>query len=184
MRKGALLIGVLLALPATAVTPLATAGASSALTAGASSARTPTAVASIAGASSAKASSALTAASAVFLEDQPAVLAIKPHSYYSHLSVHNLTWSNWGAPTASAQGTFTFQFCVEESCSVSPFYDESAALTLTAIERCGTRSAYTALQLEVSGTLPDSSFKSYRTTLGCPAPRVLRRHAVRRRKHG
>ncbi|MFI5008836.1 MAG: hypothetical protein ACHQDY_01015 [Solirubrobacterales bacterium] len=151
MRKDALLIGVLLVLLAPAMTPLATAGASS----------------------------APAAASAVYLESQPTRLQIKPHSYYRHVSVHNLAWTNWGAPTATAQGTFTFQFCVEESCSVSPFYDEFAAVTLTAIKRCGTHPSYTILQLEVSGTLPDTSFRSYQTSLACPTRRV-----VRRRKHG
>lgn len=156
MRKDALPIGALLLVLLALIAPLPAAGASS----------------------------ALTAASAVYLESQPAVLAIKPHSYYSHLSVHNLTWANWGAPIATAQGTFTFQFCVEESCTVSPYYDESAAVTLTAIKNCGTHPSYTALQLEVSGTLPDSSFKSYRTSLACPTRHVVRRRAVRRRKHG
>ncbi len=155
MRKDAQLIAVLLVLAA-AVGPIATAGASSTPTAG----------------------------SAVFLESQPAVLAIKPHSYYSHLSVHNLTWSNWGAPTATAQGTFTFQFCVEESCTVSPFYDESAAVTLTAVKPCGTHPSYTALGLEVSGTLPDTSFKSYQTSLACPTRRAATRRVARHRKHG
>jgi hypothetical protein len=158
MRKDALQIGVLLAVLVSIATPL----------------------------SAARASSSPTAASAVYLESQPAVLTIKPHSYYSHLSVHNLTWSNWGAPTATAQGTFTFQFCVEESCTVSPFYDESAAVTLTTVKPCGTHPSYTALQLEVSGTLPDSSFKSYRTSLACPTRHTATRRAVRRRhrKHG
>ncbi len=157
MRKDALPIGVLpalaLALPLLwpAATPLVAAGAS------------PSPAAS----------------SAVYTETQPVRLAIKPHSYYSHVSVHNLAWTDWGAPTAMAQGTFTFQFCVEESCSVSPFYDESTAVTLTAIGRCGTHPSYTILQLEVSGTLPDTSFRSYRTSLACPT-----RRAVRRRKHG
>jgi hypothetical protein len=150
MRKDALLIGALLALLAPAAPPLAAEGASSPA-----------------------------ASSAVYTETQPVRLTIKPRSYYSHVSVHNLAWTNWGATTATAQGTFTFQFCVEESCSVSPFYDESAAVTLTAIKRCGTHPSYTILQLEVSGTLPDTSFRSYRTSLACPTRRV-----VRRRKHG
>lgn len=120
------------------------------------------------------------ASTAVFTESaQPATLQIKPHSYYRHVSVHNLTWSGWGAPTATAPGTFTFQFCVEESCSVSPFYDESVAVTLSAIGHCGAHPAYTSLQLEVSGTLPDSSFRSYRTSLACP-----RRRSLAHRKHG
>jgi hypothetical protein len=156
MRKDAPLVGLLVALSALAFTPLSTAGAVS----------TPI------------------AASAVYLETQPTALAVKPHSYYSHVSVHNLTWSNWGAPTATAQGTFTFQFCVEESCTVSPFYDESAAVTLTAVKPCGTHPSYTALGLEVSGTLPDTSFKSYRTSLACPTQRAARRRGGRRRKHG
>jgi hypothetical protein len=156
MRKDALRLGMLLAALASVTMPLPAASASS----------DPT------------------AASAVYLESQPAVLAIAPHSYYSHLSVHNLEWSSWGASTATAQGTFTFQFCVEESCAVSPFYDESATVTLAAVKPCGTRPSYTALQLEVSGTLPDTSFKSYRTSLACPTRRAAHRRAVRHRKHG
>lgn len=128
----------------------------------------------------AQASPRPSATGAVFTESaQPAALQIKQHSYYRHVSAHNLLWSGWGAPTATAQGTFTFQFCVEESCSVSPFYDESVVVTLSAIGHCGAHPAYTSLQLEASGTLPDSSFKSYRTSLACPKPRSLAR-----RKHG
>ena len=120
------------------------------------------------------------ASSAVLTESaQPVTLQIKPHSYYRHVSVHNLAWTGWGAPSTTAQGTFTFQFCVEESCSVSPFYDESVVVTLSTIGHCGGRSVYTSLQLEASGTLPDSSFKSYRMSLACP-----KRHSLARRKHG
>ncbi len=128
----------------------------------------------------AQASPQPSASSAVFTESaQPTTLQIKPHSFYRHISVHNLAWSGWGAPSTTAQGTFTFQFCVEESCSVSPFYDESVVVTLGAIGHCGGRSVYTSLQLEASGTLPDSSFKSFRTSLACP-----KRRSLARRKHG
>jgi hypothetical protein len=119
--------------------------------------------------------------SAVYAENQiqPARLPIKPHGYYSHTSLHNLTWTNWGQPTATARGTFTFQFCVEESCSVSPFYDEPALVTLSAIQQCRARLSYTTLSLEVQATLPDSSFTGYRTSVSAcakPRPRAHRKH--------
>ncbi len=158
MRKDALLTGVLLAL----LLPIAGS------------------LAEAEGAQSA--SSSPSASSAVYVESQqqPTRLTIKPHSYYSHVSAHNLVWTNWGQATTTAQGTFTFQFCVEESCSVSPFYDDPVVVTLGAVKRCGPRLSYTALQLEVSGaTLPDTSFKKYQTNLGCP-----KRPADGRRKHG
>jgi hypothetical protein len=182
MRKDALQVGALLALLASIATAPAAASAAFA-PAAVSSAFAPTSASFALAPTTASSASAPTVASAVYLESQPVALPVKPHSYYSHLSVHNLTWANWGASTATAQGTFTFQFCVEESCTVSPFYDESAAVTLTAIQNCGTRPSYTALGLEVSGTLPDSSFKSYRTSLACPT-RPAARRAARRRKHG
>lgn len=141
MRKEALLRGLLLALLV---------AATAAVGAKAASPRPPS------------------AASAVYAEDhyQPRTLAIKPHGYYSHVSVHNLLWVNWGQARTAARGTFTFQFCVQESCSVSPFYDEPVVVSLTAIKRCRGRLSYTELSLQVEGQLPDSSFRTYRTSLG------------------
>jgi hypothetical protein len=123
-----------------------------------------------------------TAAPAVYVENQaqPTRLPIKPHGYYSNTSIHNLSWSNWGQATATARGTFTFQFCVEESCSVSPFYDEPVLVTLSNIQRCRSRLSYTTLALDVQATLPDSSFKGYRTSVAACAK--SRSHA--RPKHG
>jgi hypothetical protein len=108
------------------------------------------------------------ASSAVYAENryQPPTLTVKPHGYYNHVSIHNLTWTDWGQATASAHGTFTFQFCVHESCSVSPFYDEPVAVSLTHIERCRARLSYTVLTFNVEGPLPDPSFKTYRMSLG------------------
>jgi hypothetical protein len=111
------------------------------------------------------------ASTAVYVENryQPSALAIKPHGYYSHVSIHNLKWTNWGQATTSAQGTFTFQFCVHESCSVSPFYAEPVVVSLTGIARCRARLFYTVLTFNVEGALPDPSFKTYRRSLGaCP----------------
>ncbi len=150
MRKDALLRGLLLALAAALAAPMLAAAASS-------------------------------AASAVYAENrsQPQRLTIKPHGYYSSVSIHNLRWTNWGQPTASAQGTFTFQFCVHESCSVSPFYDEPVAVSLTQIKRCRARLSYTVLTFNVQGALPDPSFKTYRTSLGACRPQSSGAH----RKH-
>jgi len=110
----------------------------------------------------------------------PSRLPIKPHGYYSHTSLHNLIWSSWGQPTTTAHGTFTFQFCVEESCAVSPFYDEPAVVTLSGAARCHASTIYTTLALDVEATLPDTSFQGYRTRL--PACAKARPHA--RPKHG
>jgi hypothetical protein len=108
----------------------------------------------------------------VYVENQiqPGRLAIKPHGYYSHISVHNLTWSGWGQPQAVAKGTFTFQFCVQESCAVSPFYDEPVTVTLSGLKRCRARLSYTTLALSIEGPLPDSSFKTYRTSVASCRP--------------
>jgi hypothetical protein len=104
---------------------------------------------------------------------QPREVAIKPHGYYHNVSVHGLQWTNWGAPQATAQGTFTFQFCVKESCSVSPFYDEPVVVGLSGIERCRGRSSYTVLALTINGAMPDESFKGFRTSVGaCPRHRA------------
>jgi hypothetical protein len=113
-----------------------------------------------------------TASSAVFAENrsQPQKLTVKAHGYYRSVSLHNLQWANWGQPTATARGTFTFQFCVHESCSVSPFYDEPVSLMLTQIKSCRARLSYTVLTFNVEGPLPDQSFKSYRTSLGVCRP--------------
>jgi hypothetical protein len=110
---------------------------------------------------------------------QPTRLSIKPHGYYSATSVHNLLWTDWGQATTTARGVFTFQFCVEESCSVSPFYDEPVVVSLSGIARCRTRLIYTTLALSVEATLPDNSFKGYRTSVGAcatPHPGAHRRH--------
>jgi hypothetical protein len=122
------------------------------------------------------------ASSAVYAENryQPARLTIKPHGYYSHVSVHNLNWTNWGQPSTSARGTFTFQFCVQESCTVSPFYDEPVVVSLSQIKRCRARLSYTVLSLAVEGPLPDASFKTYRTSLASCRPRS----SGGRRTHG
>jgi hypothetical protein len=117
-------------------------------------------------------SSAAPASSATYLnQHQPTRLTIKPHSYYSHVFVHNLIWSGWGQPTTTARGTFTFQFCVRESCSISPFYDEPVAASLSDIKRCRKQLSYTKLTLKVEGPLPDPSFKTYRTSVGACQPR-------------
>jgi hypothetical protein len=103
---------------------------------------------------------------------QPSRLAIKRHGYYHNVSVHGLQWTNWGTPQATAAGTFTYQFCVEESCSVAPFFDEPVVVTLSAIERCRGRSSYTTLALQVNGSMPDESFKGFRTSVAaCPRHR-------------
>jgi hypothetical protein len=116
--------------------------------------------------------------SAVYANNQyePSVLAIKPHGHYSHISVHNLVWADWGQPTATAHGILTFQFCVHESCSVSPFYDEPTAVSLGAIKRCRARFSYTTLALDVEGPLPDPNFKAYRTVVGVCSKRRSRGH--------
>lgn len=103
---------------------------------------------------------------------EPASLAVKRHGHYYHVSVHNLTWSDWGQASATAKGTFTFQFCIEESCSVSPFYDEPAVVALSGLKSCEGRLSYTVLALSVEAALPDSSFTHYRTSFGpCRARR-------------
>ncbi len=126
-------------------------------------------------------SPSLPASSTVYVENQyqPNRLPIKPHGYYNSTSVHNLVWTDWGQATTTASGTFTFQFCVEESCSVSPFYDEPVVVSLSGIARCGSRLIYTTLALDIEATLPDSSFKGYRTSVAAcakPRPRARRRH--------
>jgi hypothetical protein len=119
-------------------------------------------------AAAASSASSPSASSAVYAESryQPRKLTIKPYDYYRHVSVHNLQWTNWGQATALAHGTFTFQFCLHESCSVSPFYDEPVAVSLTQIKGCRARLSYTVLTLNVEGPLPDPRFKTYRTSLG------------------
>jgi hypothetical protein len=115
--------------------------------------------------------SAARAADAVTVEGRvhPSRLAIKRHGYYYNVSAHNLAWSGWGQAQTTGQGTFTFQFCVEESCSASPFYDEPVVVVLSAIKRCRGRLSYTTLTLDVEASMPDSSFKGYRASLGsCP----------------
>jgi|GEM_PF-4059153 len=111
---------------------------------------------------------------------QPQRLTVRSHGYYRTVSVHNLQWAGWGQATAVAHGTFTFQFCVHESCSVSPFYDEPAAIFLTQVKRCGGRPFYTVLKFNVEGPLPDQTFKTYRTSLGACRPQS----SGGRRKHG
>jgi hypothetical protein len=104
---------------------------------------------------------------------QPHRLAIKPHGYYHNVSLHGLQWTNWGASQATAQGTFTYQFCVKESCSVAPFFDEPVVVTLSAIESCRGRSSYTTLALQINGSMPDESFKGFQTSVGaCPRRRA------------
>lgn len=105
---------------------------------------------------------------------QPSKLAIRRHGYYHNVSAHNLVWSNWGQAQATAQGTFTFQFCVDESCSVSPFYDEPVVVALSGIGRCHGRLSYTTLALDVEASMPDSSFERYRTTVGACRRRDFR----------
>jgi hypothetical protein len=139
--------------------------------------------ASAAAASTAAAAQATTAVS-IDNQSQPTHLPIKPHGYYSHTALANLTWSNWGQPTATAHGSFIFQFCVEESCSVSPFYSEPVVVTLSAIQRCHARLAYTVLALDVEAELPDSSFKGYRTSVAaCASTHSHSAHSHARRKH-
>ena len=100
---------------------------------------------------------------------QPARLPIKQHGAYRHLSVHDLVWVGWGQPQAKATGVFTYQFCLTERCSVSPFYDVPAVVRLSAIKRCGARRSYTTLALTVEGSTPDSSFKGFRMSVAtCP----------------
>jgi hypothetical protein len=122
------------------------------------------------------------ASSAVYIENryEPTQLAIKPHGYYSHTVLEHLTWANWGQPTATASGSFVFQFCVEESCSVSPFYSEPVAVTLTGIQHCQARMAYTVLAFNVEAELPDTSFKSYRTNVAACVSKHSRAHAHRK----
>ncbi len=103
---------------------------------------------------------------------QPRTLAIKPHGYYHNVSLRRLQWTDWGAPQATAEGIFTYQFCVEESCSVAPFFDEPVLVTLSTIEGCRGRSSYTTLALQINGSMPDESFKGFRTTVSaCPRHR-------------
>lgn len=132
-------------------------------------------------AGSASASYASLASSAVYAENrsQPRALDIKSHGFYDNVSVHSLQWTNWGQPTASARGIFTFQFCVHESCSVSPFYDEPVSVSLSQIKPCRARLSYTVLRLNVEGPLPDQSFKAYQTSLAACRPQS----SAGRRKH-
>jgi hypothetical protein len=97
---------------------------------------------------------------------EPTRLAIKRHGYYHNVSVHNLQWSDWGQASTTARGTFTFQFCVEESCSVSPLYDEPVVVTLSGLKSCGGHLSYATLTLDIEAEMPDSSFRHYRTSLG------------------
>lgn len=103
---------------------------------------------------------------------QPRTLAIKSHGYYRNVSVHGLQWTAWGAPQATAAGTFTYQFCVEESCSVAPFFDEPVVVTLSTIEHCRGRSSYAMLALQINGSMPDESFNGFRMSVSaCPRRR-------------
>ncbi len=104
---------------------------------------------------------------------QPRRFAIKPHGYYHNVSVHGLRWTGWGASQATADGTFTYQFCVDESCSVAPFFDEPVVVTLSQIKRCRNgRSSYTTLALTIDGSMPDESFKGFQTSVAaCPRRR-------------
>jgi hypothetical protein len=114
-------------------------------------------------------SGAAGAAGTVYVEGsyyQPHRLSIKRHGYYHNVSIHDLTWSGWGEPQATAHGTFTYQFCVKESCSVSPFYDEPVTVTLSGIGHCRGRLLYTTLALDIEGSMPDSSFQGYRASVG------------------
>jgi hypothetical protein len=97
---------------------------------------------------------------------QPPRLAIQRHGFYHNVSVHNLRWSDWGQASATGRGTFTFQFCVHESCSVSPFFDEPVVVTLSGVRPCGRRLSYTALALDIEASMPDSSFTHFQTSLG------------------
>jgi hypothetical protein len=162
MRGHAMLKGGLLVVLLTVGLSLAAAASSPAALAPRSSSLATVPPPSLAVASSPAASST------VYVEnqDQPTRLPIKPHGYYASTSVHNLVWSDWGQATTTARGTFTFQFCVEESCSVSPFYDEPVSVSLSGIQRCRSQLIYTTLALDVEATLPDSSFKGYRTSVG------------------
>lgn len=103
---------------------------------------------------------------AVSSQAQPQRLAVRPHGYYRHTAVLGLQWSSWGQAVALGKGTFTFQFCVDESCSVSPVFVDPVAVLLSAIKRCRGRPSYTKLELRVEGTLPDASFESFHTKLG------------------
>jgi hypothetical protein len=125
------------------------------------------------------------AATAVYVENhsQPSRLSIKPHGYYSHTSLQGLSWSGWGEPTTTAHGNFIFQFCVEENCTVSPFYAEPVVVTLSGIQRCHTRLAYTLLALDVEAELPDSSFKGYRTSVAACVSTHPRSHSHAHRTH-
>ncbi|HXA91757.1 MAG TPA: hypothetical protein VNU73_00820 [Steroidobacteraceae bacterium] len=120
------------------------------------------------------AASAATDTSSVYYSGiayQPKSLPIKQHGYYRHVSLHNLVWTDWGQPQATAQGTFTYQFCVEESCSTAVFFDEPAEVVLAGMESCRGRMSYTTLALTINGSMPDESFKGYRRTVG-----ACRRH--------
>ncbi len=97
---------------------------------------------------------------------QPRQLPIRPHGYYHSTSLFGLQWSSWGRATATARGTFTFQFCVEESCSVSPVFVDPAAVALSGMKRCRGRLSYTELALHVEGLLPDASFDRFRAKVG------------------
>ncbi|HEY7962127.1 MAG TPA: hypothetical protein VID29_09415 [Solirubrobacteraceae bacterium] len=108
---------------------------------------------------------------------QPQRLPIKPHGYYHNTSVFGLQWSGWGAASATAHGTFTFQFCVDERCAVSPIFVDPATVTLSRTRRCRGRLSYTELLLHVEGLLPDVSFSSFHARLSpCRGRPARRRH--------
>jgi hypothetical protein len=122
------------------------------------------------------AASAATASNVVYYGGtayQPKSLPIRQHGYYRHVSLHNLVWAGWGEPQATAQGTFTYQFCVEENCSTAVFFDEPAVVVLAGVESCRGRMSYTTLALTINGSMPDESFKGYRTTVAA----CRRRHS-------
>jgi hypothetical protein len=180
MRRGAMLTGGLLR--GGLLAALLTGGAFASVVASSPADSTHASLFAAGALSSLTVASSPAASSTVYVENQyqPTRLAIKPHGYYDNTSVHNLVWSDWGQATTTARGTFTFQFCVEESCSVSPFYDEPVIVTLSGIQRCHARLTYTTLALDVEATLPDSSFKGYRTSVGVCA----KSHPSARRRHG
>jgi hypothetical protein len=102
---------------------------------------------------------------------QPKRLPVKRHGYYRNVSLHGLLWSSWGGSQTTAEGTFTYQFCVEEKCSLAPFFDEPAVVVLGGIESCHGRKSYTTLALTIDGSMPDESFKGFRTIVGACPPR-------------
>jgi hypothetical protein len=108
-------------------------------------------------------------------QSQPSHLRIAPHGYYRNTQLFGLHWSGWGQSSATATGTFSFQFCVEESCSVSPFFVDPAVVVLDRIGRCRGRLLYTRLRLHVEGQLPDASFGAFHTSIGRCHGRASRR---------